>query len=80
MSPAVVSISHTENKHRSQERVERLVRGALDPLGGIKSFVKPGQTVLLKPNQTVFYSSEAGCTTDPLVLGALIRLAKEAGA
>ena len=44
------------------------------------AFVRPGQTVLIKPNQTVFYSAEEGCTTDPLVVGALIRLAKEAGA
>src|SRR5215217_3817279 len=43
-------------------------------------FVKAGDTVLLKPNLTVFYSAEEGCTTDPLVVGALIRLAKEAGA
>jgi uncharacterized protein (DUF362 family) len=46
----------------------------------MRRFVKPGQTVLIKPNQTVFYSAEEGCTTDPLVVGALIILAKEAGA
>ena len=43
-------------------------------------FVRPGQTVFLKPNQTVLYSAEEGCTTDPLVVGALICLAKRAGA
>jgi uncharacterized protein (DUF362 family) len=43
-------------------------------------FVSPGQRVLIKPNQTVFYSAEEGCTTDPLLVGALIRLAHEAGA
>ena len=57
-----------------------LVREALDHLGGISAFVKPEQTVLIKPNQTVFYSAEEGCTMDPLVVGALIREAKEAGA
>ena len=57
-----------------------LVREALEHLGGIAAFVKPGQTVLIKPNQTVYYSAEDGCTTDPLVVGALIRLAKQAGA
>ena len=56
------------------------MREALDHLGGMKAFVKPGQTVLIKPNQTVYYSAEEGCTTDPLVVGALIRLAREAGA
>jgi uncharacterized protein (DUF362 family) len=75
-----VSISHTKEKHRSQERVLELVREALSFLGGIEAFVGRGQTVLIKPNQTVFYSAEEGCTTDPFVVGALIRLAKEAGA
>jgi uncharacterized protein (DUF362 family) len=77
---ATVSIAHTDEKHRSQDRVLGLVREALDHLGGIARFVKSGQTVLIKPNQTVFYSAEEGCTTDPLVVGALIRLSKEAGA
>ncbi|HZS08723.1 MAG TPA: DUF362 domain-containing protein [Blastocatellia bacterium] len=77
---ATVAIAHTNEKHRSIERVLGLVREALDHLGGIGRFVKPGQTVLIKPNQTVFYSAEEGCTTDPLVVGALIRLAWSAGA
>ena len=77
---SIVAISHTREKHRSQERVLELVRDALSHLGGIGSFVRPGQTVLIKPNQTVFYSAEEGCTTDPLVVGAVIRLAREAGA
>jgi uncharacterized protein (DUF362 family) len=77
---ATVAIAHTDEKHRSPARVYGLVREALDHLGGISHFVRPGQTVLIKPNQTVFYSAEEGCTTDPLVVGALIRLAREAGA
>jgi uncharacterized protein (DUF362 family) len=56
------------------------VREALDHIGGISQFVRPGQTVLIKPNQTVYYSAEEGCTTDPLVVGAIIELAWEAGA
>lgn len=75
-----VAIARTTEKHRSAERVLRVVREAVDLLGGMETFVKPGATVLLKPNQTVFYSAEEGCTTDPLVVGALIRLAKKAGA
>lgn len=77
---ATVAIAHTNEKHRSNERVLGLAREAIDLLGGMNRFVKPGETVLIKPNQTVFYSAEEGCTTDPLVVGALIRLAKEAGA
>src|SRR5215204_7222776 len=77
---ATVAIAHTTEKHRSRERVLSVVREAIDLLGGMKRFVKPGQTVLIKPNQTVFYSAEEGCTTDPLVVGALIQLVHEAGA
>jgi len=78
--PATVAIAHTKQKHRSPDRVLDLVREALSHLGGMQAFVSAGQTVLIKPNQTVYYSAEEGCTTDPLVVGALIRLAKEAGA
>src|SRR5438105_6600648 len=75
-----VAIAHTNEKHRTLDSVEALVKEALSYLGGMPAFVKPGDTVLLKPNQTVFYSAEEGCTTDPLVVGALIRLARQAGA
>jgi uncharacterized protein (DUF362 family) len=77
---ATVAIAHTHERHRSPERVLGLVREALDHIGGISRFVRQGQTVLIKPNQTVYYSAEEGCTTDPLVVGALIQLAWEAGA
>jgi uncharacterized protein (DUF362 family) len=76
----IVSIAHTNEKHRSEERVFALVRQAVEQLGGMSRLVQPGQTVLIKPNNTVFYSAEEGCTTDPLVVGAVIQLAKNAGA
>ena len=77
---AKVSIAHTDRQHRSIEEVEALVRKALDPLGSLSRFIKRGDTVLLKPNQSIFYTAEEGCTTDPLLVGALIRLARQAGA
>lgn len=79
-SQPTVAIAHTGERHRSASRVLGLVREALDHLGGMSHFVRPGQTVLIKPNLTVYYSAEEGCTTDPLVVGALIQLAREAGA
>ncbi len=80
LEKSVVAIARTKEKHRSPERVLTLVREAIDLLGGMSKFVRAGDTVLIKPNQTVYYSAEEGCTTDPLVVGALIRLAKEVGA
>jgi len=77
---ARVAIAHTKEKHRSIERVQALVETALLELGGSSRFFAPGATVFIKPNQTVYYSAEEGCTTDPLLVGALIRLAQQAGA
>src|SRR4051794_38587082 len=77
---ATVAISHTNEKHRSVATVSRLVEDAIDQIGGIARFVRPGQTVLIKPNVTVFYTAEEGCTTDPWIVAALVRLCKAAGA
>jgi uncharacterized protein (DUF362 family) len=77
---AKVAIAHTNEKHRSFETVRALAEEALAHLGGMRNFVKPGQTVLIKPNITVFYTAEEGCTTDPYLVAALVRMAKEAGA
>ena len=77
---ARVAISYTNERHRSFERVHGLVQVAIDHLGGFGRFVKTGQSVLIKPNQTVFYSAEDGVTTDPLIVRSLVRLSREAGA
>ncbi|HEY7390512.1 MAG TPA: DUF362 domain-containing protein, partial [Bryobacteraceae bacterium] len=77
---AKVAIAHTNEKHRSYETVYALAQRALNHLGGMREFVKPGQTVLIKPNVTVYYTAEEGCTTDPYLVAAVARIAKEAGA
>ena len=61
---ASVAIAHTVEKHLSPERVLRIVGDAINHLGGMREFISPGDTVLIKPNQTVFYTSDEGCTTD----------------
>lgn len=77
---AVVSMARTERPNLSVEEVEALVREALEPLGGIGHFVRPGQTVLLKPNLTLFMLADEGSTTDPRLVAALARLCYGAGA
>jgi uncharacterized protein (DUF362 family) len=76
----VVALASTTQKKRDAERVYRIVKEALDLLGGMQRFVRPGQSVLIKPNQTLFLLAEQGVTTDPWVVAALARLALEAGA
>jgi uncharacterized protein (DUF362 family) len=60
--------------------VYSLVAETLDRIGGFGAFVKPGQTVLIKPDQSVPRLAEDGATTDPLLVRALVRMAREAGA
>ncbi|MGQ9585976.1 MAG: DUF362 domain-containing protein [Anaerolineae bacterium] len=60
---------------------EALVRQALAALGGMGRFVKPGDDVIVKPNICVAYHTyEYAATTNPWVVGTLVRLALEAGA
>ncbi len=79
-SHAVVSIARTTDRNIGAAGVEALVREALDRLGGMSRFVEPGQRVLIKPNLTIWRTAMDGATTDPRVVAALARLAREAGA
>ena len=59
---------------------EILVRKAVDGLGGIKKFVKPGNVVVIKPNLAWARTPEQAANTNPEVISALIKLCKQAGA
>jgi uncharacterized protein (DUF362 family) len=60
---------------------EEMVRAAVKGLGGMGQFVKPGDVVVVKPNICVaYYSYEYAATTNPWVVGAIVKLALEAGA
>jgi uncharacterized protein (DUF362 family) len=60
---------------------EALVRQSLTALGGMERFVMPGADVIVKPNICVAYHSyEYAATTNPWVVGSLVKLALEAGA
>ncbi len=62
-----------------QDRTYFAVRQAVDLLGGIRLFVKPGERVLIKPNLLKAKSPEAAVTTHPEMVRAVIRLVQEAG-
>jgi uncharacterized protein (DUF362 family) len=57
-----------------------LVQRAMNGLGGMKRFVHPGSTVLVKPNAAWAQPPQRAATTNPEVLVEIIRLCKEAGA
>ncbi len=60
---------------------EALVRRAVAALGGMEKFVPKGSKVVVKPNICVSYRTyEYGATTNPWVVGTLVKMALEAGA
>lgn len=63
-----------------EKAVFEAVRKGIDLLGGISSFVKTGERIVLKPNILLPTSPEKGVTTHPAVFRAAGMLLKEAGA
>ena len=60
---------------------EQMVRAAVSALGGMGRFVKSGDVVVVKPNICVSYHDyQYAATTNPWVVGALVKMALEAGA
>ena len=64
---------------RDGDRVAMLDK-ALAELGGIPAFVKPGQTVVIKPNIGWNSTPERGANTHPSIIGHLVALCLSAGA
>jgi uncharacterized protein (DUF362 family) len=60
---------------------EAMVRKAVRALGGMERFVSDGDLVVIKPNICVAYHTyEYAATTNPFVVGALVKMALESGA
>ncbi|MFC1497960.1 DUF362 domain-containing protein [Verrucomicrobiota bacterium] len=58
-----------------QEKLEKL----LSELGGIKAFVQPGQSALIKPNMLTDRTPDQAVTTHPELIRAIIRIVKNHG-
>jgi len=60
---------------------ETIVRRALEAFGGMQTFVPKNASVIVKPNICVAYHTyEYAATTNPWVVGALVKCCLEAGA
>jgi uncharacterized protein (DUF362 family) len=60
---------------------EALIQRAMAAFGGMETFVKKGSNVILKPNIcTAYHSYEYAATTNPFLVGALVKLCLAAGA
>jgi len=55
-------------------------RAAVELLGGMKQFVKPGNRVIIKPNMSFATPPERASNTHPEVVSELAAMCKEAGA
>jgi len=63
--------------------IDRMVQAAVEGLDkelGIKRFIKKGDVVLIKPNVGFERAPRFGATTNPQVVGSVIRLVRQAGA
>lgn len=59
---------------------EALLEKGFAAMGGIGLFVKPGNIVAIKPNFSSTRGPDAGVTTNPILVGALVRRCLQAGA
>jgi uncharacterized protein (DUF362 family) len=64
---------------RNEDHVAAL-RASLDAIGGIKRFVRAGERVTIKPNVGWDRTPEQAATTNPVLVGAMVRLCLDAGA
>ncbi|MBN1621636.1 MAG: DUF362 domain-containing protein [Endomicrobiales bacterium] len=64
----------------NQNEVQEAVKKSIDLIGGMESFVKPGERILLKPNLLGARQPERAVTTHPEVVRAVIKLVKQAKA
>ncbi len=76
-APAEVALVKCNDYARGN--VERAVSEALELLGGMRRFVRPGANVLLKPNLLAPHPPEDAVTTHPEIVAAVARAAVRAG-
>jgi uncharacterized protein (DUF362 family) len=72
-SPSVLSVVRNGS-------AAEMVRRAVEALGGMSSFVKKGQTVLLKPNIGWDRTPEQAANTNPEAVAQVVKMCFEAGA
>jgi uncharacterized protein (DUF362 family) len=62
------------------KETEKMVRAAVETLGGMGRFISPGDKVLLKPNAAWDSQPEQAANTNPAVVAAVVKLCLEARA
>ncbi|GAB4560704.1 MAG: DUF362 domain-containing protein [Haliangiales bacterium] len=62
------------------ERIDAMVRAAVDAIGGIGRFIERDDIVVIKPNVAFERAAPLGATSSPEIVTALVQLVREAGA
>jgi uncharacterized protein (DUF362 family) len=73
------SVSLIQANSYEKQALRESLTALLEPLGGIKAFVKPGQRVLLKPNLLTGARPKKECTTRPELVYAIASMVLEVG-
>ncbi|MBW4600412.1 MAG: DUF362 domain-containing protein [Calothrix sp. FI2-JRJ7] len=76
MAPSVSLIRATSYE---REMLQASLEALLEPLGGMRAFVKPGNRVLLKPNLLTGARPTKECTTRPELVYAVVKMVIDAG-
>lgn len=75
----MVSVSLLKATTYDVDMLEQQLRDLLAPLGGMETYVKPGQQVLLKPNLLTGARPTKECTTRPELVYCVAKLVQAAG-
>ncbi|MBI5458777.1 DUF362 domain-containing protein [Methanobacterium sp.] len=72
-------VSVAQCQSYSLHEVQKATKTCMDSLGGLDSYINPGDTVLLKPNLLQAKPPEEYITTHPVLVEAVINLVRDAG-
>ncbi|MFA5074012.1 MAG: DUF362 domain-containing protein [Nitrospirota bacterium] len=73
------SVSIVRCQEYDRDLTMSAVRKAVESLGGMQAFIRPGERVLIKPNLLKANRPEQAVTTHPEVVRSVIRLVQETG-
>ena len=73
------SVSIVKCQTYDEKEVLKALRRSIDLIGGIDSFVKRGDRVLLKPNLLYGKAPEKAVTTHPSIIKGIIQIVREDG-
>ena len=63
-----------------EEQALKMVKRALDEMGGVERFIQKGDVVVVKPNVAFDKNPDLAATTQPDTVSAVVKLCKAAGA